>query len=238
MNFFWKHLRATRNGAAVMLIAQGVLFLLGVVIVLIINATLNEDRDYAAIGSMMALMGIIFGGLLRGAGAPARYRMAVSMGHTRRAYLLADPVITAINCAVGLAFAWLLGRLEVSLYGLLYPGWECDFTMDAVFQWQWLLLIVAGVCVLDFCLGALQIRFGVKGFAIIWFPLCFAPMIITNSINAYRNGGSSLLAQIGRGLFFLVTLLTPAMWAGVGVVIMLALVVLSGFCYVGAEVRT
>lgn len=238
MRFLLKHLRATQDGALLMLVMQGLLFLLGVVMVLVINAFLNEDKDYGAIGSMMALMGIVFGGLLRGAGAPVRYRMAVSMGHTRRAYLLADPLVTAINALLGIGAAWVLNKLELWFYSRLYPGWECEFTIEGMFKWWIILLAVVGVCVVDFCLGALQLRFGVKGFAIIWFPLCFAPMLIVNSMNAVKGGSTSLLAQLGRFFLFAVELLSPAMWAAAGIVIVLLLLVFSGLCYARAEVRT
>lgn len=237
MSFFRKHLRATKDGVLVMLAAQSLLFLLGFIIVLAVNASFNDDKDYAAIGSMMALIGIIFGGLLRGNGAPVRYRMAISMGHTRRAYILSDPAITALYCLIGIAFAWVLNFLETHLYAAIYPGWECDFTISLFFQWQFILITVLGVCAADFCLGALQLRFGAKGFAAIWFPLCFSPMIITNSVNAYQNGGTSLLARIGQGLYFAAGLLSPMMWAAVGVVVVLALLVLSGLCYAKGEVR-
>ena len=57
MKFFVRHLRATRSGILMMLAIQGSVFLFGVLMVLGINAFLNEDQDYAAIGSMMALLG-------------------------------------------------------------------------------------------------------------------------------------------------------------------------------------
>ena len=113
MRFFLQHMRANRDGMLIMLGIQGGLFLLGVLIVLGINAGLNDERDYAAIGSMMALMGTAFGSLARGHGAPVRYRMAVSMGCTRRSYLLADPLVTALNTLAGVGTAWVLNKLEL-----------------------------------------------------------------------------------------------------------------------------
>ena len=238
MNFFLRHLRANRSGTLIMLAFQGGLFLMGVLIVVLVNATLNEDKDYAAIGSMMALMGTVFGGLLRGAGAPVRYRMAVSMGHTRRSYMLADPLITAMNCLVGVAAAWVLSKLELWIYGLLYPGWSCDFDLMGIFQWWAVLLLAVLVVAADYCLGALQLRFGAKGFAAIWFPLCFAPMLLSNAVNAAgEEGNNSLFAQIGRGLLFLIRLLSPLMWAAVGAAVVLALVAFSTLCYRKAEIR-
>lgn len=237
MNFFLKHLRATRSGAMFMLAMQGGLFLLGVIMVLGINVFLNEDQDYAAIGSMMALMGTIFGGLLRGSGATCRYRMAVSMGHTRRSYLLADPLITAINCLLGIGAAWLLNRLELWFYGLLYPGWSCEFDISGVYKWWTVLLFTVVICAADFCLGAMQLRFGTVGFALIWFPLCFSPMILVSSVHAAQDGGSSLLAMIGRGVLYLAGLMSPAMWIAAGAAVVLALVLVSGLFYRKAEVR-
>ena len=237
MNFFIKHLKANRDGVWIMMMFQLGLFLFGFLIVVCINAFVNDDRDYAAIGSMMALMATVFGGLVRGNGGAARYRTAVSMGSTRRSYMLADPVVTVLNSLVGVAFAWVLNKFELWVYSLLYPGWELDFDVMAEMKWWFYLILVAGICIVDFCLGALQLRFGAKGFAAIWFPLCFAPMILGNAVSAARKGGTSLMAQIGRGILFLAGLLTPAMWAAAGVVILLAMLVLSALCYRRAEVR-
>ena len=237
MNFFIKHLKANRDGVWIMLMFQAGLFLFGFLIVVCINAFVNDERDYAAIGSMMALMAIVFGGLVRGSGGAARYRTAVSMGSTRRSYMLADPVVTVLNCLVGVGFAWVLNKFELWVYTLLYPGWELDFDVMAEMKWWFYLILVVGICIADFCLGALQLRFGTKGFAAIWFPCCFAPMILGNAVRAAREGGTSLLAQIGYGILFVAGLLSPVMWAAVGVAILLAMLVLSALCYRRAEVR-
>ena len=237
MNFFIKHLKANRDGVWIMMIFQLGLFLFGFLIVVCINAFVNDDRDYAAIGSMMALMATVFGGLVRGNGGAARYRTAVSMGSTRRSYMLADPIVTVLNCLVGVAFAWVLNKFELWAYTLLYPGWELDFDVMAEMKWWFYLILIVGICIADFCLGALQLRFGAKGFAAIWFPLCFAPMILGNAVSAARKGGTSLMAQIGRGILFLAGLLTPTMWAAVGIAILLAMLVLSALGYRRAEVR-
>ena len=237
MNFFIKHLKANRDGVWIMMMFQLGLFLFGFLIVVCINAFVNDDRDYAAIGSMMALMATVFGGLVRGNGGAARYRTAVSMGSTRRSYMLADPIVTVLNCLVGVAFAWVLNKFELWAYTLLYPGWELDFDVMAEMKWWFYLILIVGICIADFCLGALQLRFGAKGFAAIWFPLCFAPMIVSNSVEAAQEGSTSLLAQIGHGILFVVKLLSPAMWSAVGVVVLLGLLVLSVLCYRTAEAK-
>ena len=165
MDFFIKHLKVNRDGVWIMMMMQGGMFVFGVLIVVCINAFVNEDRDYAAIGSLMALIGTVFGGLIRGNGGAYRYNMAVSMGQTRRFYMLADPVLTMMNSVIGIAFAWVLNKFELWMYTLLYPGWEMDFDVFSELEWWYALIFIAGICVADFCFGALQLKFGAKGFA-------------------------------------------------------------------------
>ena len=237
MKFFVKYLKVNRNSVLVMMRFQAGLFLMGVLMVLAINAFINGDQDYGAIGGMMALMATLFGGLVRGSGGMNRYRMAVSMGQTRHSYMLADPVITVLNTMIGIAFAWLLDKFEIWLYSILYPGWELDLDVFGIMQWWYYPIFILAICILDFCFGALQIRFGNKGFAAVWFPLCFLPMLVSSSVEAAREGGSSLLAQIGRGVAFLIGLLSPAAWLTVLIAFLLGLIVLSVLCYRKAEVR-
>lgn len=237
MDFFVKDLKATRSGFLITLVMQGFLFLFGFLIVLIINATVNHDQDYALIGSMMALAISLFGGLLRGNGGMNRFRTAVSMGCTRRSYILADPFITALNGVAGIAFAWLLSKFELLVYRALYPGYEMDFDVIALMKWWHFLLFIVGVCIVDYLMGALQLRFGTKGFAIVWFPLCFSGVFINATVGAAQEGRSSLLSQLGRAILFVAGLLSPAMWAAVGIVILLVLLAFSTMWYQKAEIR-
>ena len=85
--------------------------------------------------------------------------------------------------------------------------------------------------------GALLLRFGSKGFAAVWFPLCFLPLIVMKSVDAAADGGASLLAQIGRGIAFLTGLLSPAVWCAAGILLALALLALSALCYSRSEIK-
>ncbi len=80
MDFFVKHWKVNRSGTLMMLAFQLGLFLMGVVMVLGINAFLNDDRDYAAVGGMMALMATVMGGLARGSGTGWRSPWATPGG--------------------------------------------------------------------------------------------------------------------------------------------------------------
>ena len=96
MYFFKRHFQATRNTPLVMMAYQLGFFLFGIVLVVVVNTFFNSDQDYAPLGSLMAIIGVFAGLVARGGGAAARFRMAVSMGQTRRDFLLIDPLLTVL----------------------------------------------------------------------------------------------------------------------------------------------
>ena len=93
MKTIQKVLRVNRTGVVYLLGFQLGFFLLGMVIVLVINRFFNEDPDFACMGSIMGLVGSIAGLLCRGnLLGKTRCNLALSMGQTRR-YALASEII-------------------------------------------------------------------------------------------------------------------------------------------------
>lgn len=235
---FGKYLRAERGGLLYMLAFQGLFFAIGVGMVIGINAFLNDDADFACLGTFMTLIGLLIGVLARGnTTCSGRFRMAVSMGMSRRSFLVCDPLLTVLTTLTGAFFSWALHHLEQRLYGVLYPGYENDMPMDGVFRWQVLLLLAVGLCALDLTLGAMHQKFGFKGFGVLWGLFCFGCILLPQAIANALEGGTSLIARIGAGLLWLIRLLSPAMWACVGAAVLLALLIASVLCFAKAEVR-
>ena len=238
MKFVFKYIKANRDRLGTMLVLQGGVFVLGVLLVIFINASINQDPDYAAIGGMMALFCTAFTGLVYGFGiAGVHYGLAISMGQTRRDYILAAPLCSALFTLLGVAVAWVLTQLEKGLYRLLYPGYTCELDILAMVPWWGLALGMLGVVVAEFLLGAMGLRFGQKGLLFVWLPLCLGPTLVGNSITAAKGGGNSLLAALGRGILWLVHCLSPAAWAALGAVVLVALLILGVRCYLRAEVK-
>ena len=235
MYFFKRHFQATRNTPLVMMAYQLGFFLFGIVLVVVVNTFFNSDQDYAPLGSLMAIIGVFAGLVARGGGAAARFRMAVSMGQTRRDFLLIDPLLTVLTSLLGVGVAWCLTQAETWLYSLLYPGYENELDLTVIFQWKYIPLIL-GVALLDLFLGAVHTRFGFKGFAVLWFPLCFAPAVIGQALRAAQSSSGSLLAGIGRGLLALAGLEMTA-WLAIGAAVVLAMLTFIGFSYNRAEIR-
>ena len=117
-----KYLRLARTDFLYMLVWQVGFYLFGMAMVLIINRFVNDDPDYACMGSFFALLGTVVGLMVRGNNTGhVRLRLAVTMGMTRRSFLVCEPLITAVDVALALVFARVLYGLELALYQWLYP---------------------------------------------------------------------------------------------------------------------
>ena len=233
---FWNSLRVNRNGPLLMLAFQAGFFAFGVAMVLLINHFFNDDPSYGCMGAMRAGIGV-FAGVVAGGTGSARFRLSVMMGQSRRSFLLWDTLITACKAAVGWLVAWGLYHLEIALYSVLYPGFANELSLMPFFTWPAFGAVVLAVCTLDLAIGAIQIRFGNKAFAVIWFTLCFSPMVVGRAVTMSKDGQTTLLARLGDGILAVAGALTLAQWAMVGIAALLAIVALSVRGYWDAEVR-
>lgn len=233
-----QYIRLSRRLPLHMLGWVGCLWLFGVVLVVAINTFINDEADYACMGAMFGLAGVLPGMLLRGnlSGA-VRFRLAVAMGQTRRSFLLWDTALNLAATGLGILLAWILWRGEEALYGWLYPGYSNDIPVELVYRWQVLvplLVILPLVCL--FFTAVIQ-RFGTRGFGVLWILLWGSFMLIPSAISSASEGGTSLLARFGSGILGAAGLLPPLAWAGVGVVLLAAMTIAGMVWLWRAEIR-
>ena len=213
-------------------------WLFGVVLVLIINATVNDEQDYACMGSLFALAGLLPGVLLRGNWSGyVRFRLAVTMGQTRKSFLLWDTVITLLTAVAGIFAAWVLWHGEAGLYRLLYPGYTNDISMELVFRWQIIAALLVALPVVTVFFTGITHRFGTRGFGVLWILLWAGCMLVPAAVGKASDGGTSLLARMGDGILWLVGALPPAAWAGAGVALLIVLMIAGVRCLSRAEVK-
>ena len=233
---FWNTLRVNRDGPLVMLAFQAGFFLFGAAMVLMVNRFFNDEPSYGCMGSIMAGIGVFAGIVAKGTGS-ARFRLAVMMGQSRRSFLLWDTLATACRAAAGWLVAWGLYHLEIALYTALYPGFVNELSLMPFFTWPAFGAVVLGVCVLDLAIGAIQVRFGNKAFAVVWIILCFSPMVVGRAVAGAKGGQTTLLSRLGEVILAVAGALTPGQWVIAGVALLLAAAVLSVRGYWDAEVR-
>lgn len=230
-----KYLRVSKKLFLFTLLWQLGFFAFGVVMVLVINRFFNGDRDYACMGTMMALFGILAGGFQQAGGV--HFRLTVLMGERRRHFLLWSPLVTVLLVLQGWLTTFCMLKLETLLYGALYPGYTSDLPVEAAFQWWAVAVSAVAVSIAVLLLGALYIKFGGKGAMTLWLVICFSCMLLPQAVDQYQSGRHSLLARVGSLLTVLVESLTPVMWCVAGGVLLLCALAFSVWVYLGAEVR-
>jgi len=233
-----KYIRANRTAPLYMLFWQSVFFLIGVVMVVIINAFLNEDPDFGCMGTLMAIIATVVGTMARGnINGYTRFRLAISMGNTRWSYLLCDPVVTALTSAVGVLTARLLYMGEQAFYAVLYPGFVNELPLDIIFRWWMVLILVGAAVLLDLVMSALTLRFGTKGFLVIWLGFCGCFMVLPRMVDAYESGSTSILARIGGAILTAIITIPVKGWIAIGIAFVLALLSFVVDTFRKAEVK-
>ena len=215
MNTLQNELRASLPDVKWMVLCIGIGYGFGVALMLLLARLLMDEPEYFAMGLIFGLLGLLVGVLTRrNLNAHVRLRLAVCMGETRWGFLAADAVITVLETLACMGVLYLLGRLELGLFRLI-EGDGMVVIADViaiVYRWQVVAAITAGMAVFNFFLTALTNRFGMKGFLVIWLPLCLMNPILTPAVNAANAGSRSILAMLGRGVLWLIDVLSPVPW--------------------------
>jgi len=183
----------------------------------------------------MSLCGILGSIFIQSSGVC--FRMAVSMGRTRRAFLLWQPLLSMLTVLLGMLVSWCLYQIENMFYHVIYPDYIEELIVEVVFQWWIVALTAVILSVIGLLIGALQIRFGANGMAVFWIIFFAGCWVLPHAVNQAKDGRTSLMARLGGGILTAVNRMTPVAWCGVGLAAFISAVIFSVAVYRNAEIR-
>lgn len=232
------YLLAAKKAPGYLLMWQAIGLAVGTLIVTGINFLFNDDNTYFCIGTLMAAMaglaGIIGQNNLSGS---TRFRLAVSMGMTRRSFLVGDTLVSALLMALAFLSCWVFYYVERWFYEAVFPGCVMEISLDLLFDWRVMAGATALLLLLQLFFTGITQRFGQKGFTTVWLVCCFGFVFIPQSVGLATDGKTSLLAQVGHGILWAANMLTPVVWAVLGGIVA-ALALVASVCWLWrAEVR-
>lgn len=164
----WK---LNRKDLLILLSAMAGAWLFGVVLVAIImNIAALEAEDYALMGGFMMLIVWVGVNLFVGAFTlEKQFGMAVSMGRSRKEFIITYWIIYTVNVMIEFASIILLDQLERGLALVLYRGMPCGFDiMPHLLDWRLILGVIIVVPAINLFLGMLMMKFQRKAFWGIW----------------------------------------------------------------------
>lgn len=180
-------------------------FLVGMILVFIINKTVNKDTDYATMGTFLGLVMTFVLSVYRIDTSPMF--LAVGMGQTRRSYLLWDTVFHAVQFLISILICRLLYFIETAVFTRLYPGFVNGMPLDVFFSLPVTGLITVTVAGAGLLFMMLKVRFGHKTFILVWLFCWMIFMLGARAVSDVRDGKAGLLAALGKGLSGLTSVL-------------------------------
>lgn len=223
-----QELQVNGNDWLGLLVIQLAVFIVGIIMVNIIIALDVGAETYFNMGMLFAILVAVFAGFIYdGLLYQTRFQLAVSMGRSRRGLLLSHFVFTPLRTLALLGTAWVLGKMELLLYGLIYPTLSNEVDFYIVYQWEFILPAVILVTILGLFVAAIYGRFGRKGGMVMYFGF----MIVILGFSRLSALFSRLhFTEFGRVVMRFIVLadsLEPWTWIGAGVIVAAALLAYS-----------
>lgn len=161
----------------------------------ILIMTLTGSETYAEMGCFLVTMATLIALLIRFVlWNPYGYYMAVSMGRTRVSAMLGIMGHSGAVILLCGACLWLFHLIESSLYATLYPQYLNEISFADVMKPGMLIMYAFVLWAITFFLSGVVVRFGRKGWWIVWAAWMFGCLVLPRLLDSDEN--SSLLARV------------------------------------------
>lgn len=170
---------------------------------------------------------------------PYGYYMAVSMGRTRVSAMLGIMGHSGAVILLCGACLWLFHLIESSLYATLYPQYLNEISFADVMKPGMLIMYAFVLWAITFFLSGVVVRFGRKGWWIVWAAWMFGCLVLPRLLDSDEN--SSLLARVmhtvvhNAGVFL--GAIAPVVWWALGLAAAVAALAAAVQMYLRAEVK-
>lgn len=211
-----------------LLVIQLAVFVFGIIMVSIILALDVGAETYFSMGLLFALIVAVFAGFIYdGLLYQTRFQLAITMGRSRRGLILSHMVFAPLRTLALIGTAWVLGKLELVLYGLIYPTLSNEVDFFVVYSWEFILPAVILVTVFGLFIAAIYGRFGRKGGMVLYFGF----LIICLGFSRLAKLFSDLhFTRFGKFVMRIVNFadsLGPIPWIVAGVIVILLMLAFS-----------
>lgn len=205
------------NALLIQLIAMTMVFALGVLMVsIIVTVELNKEADDVTWFCMGTLLTLVSTGLILmviGAmGYVNEFNLHLSMGGTRKSFLVCFALRYLVMLAVSYALIRLAYVAEQGIYYLLFPGVpnDADFTF---LKSPYIPMAILPLVVIIMFLGSFRAKFGNKGLFLFWMIYFFCTLLLPRMFSAPDG---SVLGNVAFSLVQLLRSVPTGAWIGFG----------------------
>ena len=214
---FSKDLRLHKNGMLGQLLGLVGAFVFGVILVAIIMFTDDDPGSWFCMGTLMAGLVLVALTLFTSAfGYPQEFMLALSMGRTRKSFMVSYYLRLLITLLLGWALILLLHQIELRSYTLLYYKYQNEVFFSFLTDWRVLVPVFLLLPIGSMFLGALYGKYGKKGLFVFYFVWIFCCFVLPRMFHEEPSEG--VLDQVAVGLLHTIQAVPVGVWIGFGAV--------------------
>ena len=213
-----KDLRLHKNGLFLILFGMVCAFLFGGLLVTIIMYTDDDPGSWFCMGTLIACLALVAVSLFTAAlGYPQEFMLALSMGRTRKDFMLSYYLRTVLQLALGWLLILPLHQIELRSYTLLFPQYQNEIYFGFLTDWRVLVPVFLLLPIISMFLGALYGKYGKKGMLAFYFLWLFCCFVLPRMFE-HEEPGEGVLDQVAFGLMRTIQVVPVSVWIGFGVV--------------------
>lgn len=166
---FLLDLKVHKDDFALPLFIVPVCFALGFIMLNVIMFTVDDPGTWFTMGTFMAFICLIFFAVLIFSKYYQQFMLALSMGRTRKSFMVSYALRTLLWLAAGYLLVLVLYRVELAVGSVLFAAWPLEADPTFLMDWNFMAVLLPCVVVVSMFVGSLYSTFGKKALAPLWF---------------------------------------------------------------------
>lgn len=192
----------------------------GTLIMSIVFWTDETETSWICVGTLIALVVMIFFAVLNFLSYHQEFMLALSMGQTRRDFLITYALCQMFWMIASYVVILLINQMEQMYYTSIFPDKEQAIVFSFLTDWKFVTPFIPGMAVLSMFLGSLYSRFGRKFGVVVYFIWIGACIFLPRFINHWDEYTGPLHEEIGTFTAW-IFMIPPVAWTVLALVTVL-----------------
>ncbi len=197
LNFIKKCLKLNKEELLFFPAASAVMFAFGHLILwLVMTFDKSEDLTSFEMGTVMALMGLLFVALFGSYGYMSSFNYALTMSQKRRNIITGLMMVSAIKATLMILIIYGLNFVERYVCNTFFSEYPMESNIAVIFKPHIMLLIICVFVALETIFGSLYTKFGTKYFWMIWMGIVFLMQLPARIIDSMKANDSHFMYKV------------------------------------------
>lgn len=189
--------------------------ILGTLIMSIVFWTDETETFWICVGTVIALVVMVFSSILSFLSYHQEFTLALSMGQTRRGFMITYALRQILWVIAAYIAILLMNQLEQLYYNMAFAEKEQIFALAFLTDWRFVVPFIPGMSLLTMFLGSMYSRFGKKFGVVIYFVWIASCVLVPRFINHWDEYTGPLHEGIGVFAAWIFAI-PPMAWIVVG----------------------